>query len=67
MINGMVVGIVTDNVDPSGIVYLQVGYAIADMTAKAGFGMLIYFIARAKSKGTENSAVGESTAAPAMA
>ncbi|MEM6365519.1 MAG: bacteriorhodopsin-like [Planctomycetota bacterium] len=55
------------NVDPSGIVYLQVGYAIADMTAKAGFGMLIYFIARAKSKGTENSAVGESTAAPAMA
>lgn len=39
--------------DPSGIVALQVGYAIADMTAKAGFGLLIYFIARAKSKGTE--------------
>lgn len=36
-------------VDPSGIVALQVGYAIADMTAKAGFGVLIYFIARAKS------------------
>lgn len=34
--------------DPSGIVGLQVGYAIADMTAKAGFGVLIYFIARAK-------------------
>ena len=36
-------------VDASGIVFLQVGYAIADMTAKAGFGVLIYFIARAKS------------------
>ncbi len=36
-------------VDPSGIVALQIGYAIADMTAKAGFGVLIYFIARAKS------------------
>jgi bacteriorhodopsin len=34
--------------DPSGMVGLQVGYAIADMTAKAGFGVLIYFIARAK-------------------
>jgi hypothetical protein len=30
-------------------VALQVGYAIADMTAKAGFGLLVYFIARAKS------------------
>jgi len=37
------------SVDASGVVYLQVGYAIADMTAKAGFGILIYFIARAKS------------------
>jgi hypothetical protein len=36
-------------VDASGVVALQVGYAIADMTAKAGFGILIYFIARAKS------------------
>jgi bacteriorhodopsin len=39
-------------VDASGIVFLQVGYAIADMTAKAGFGVLIYFIARAKSSDT---------------
>ena len=37
------------SVDASGVVYLQIGYAIADMTAKAGFGILIYFIARAKS------------------
>jgi bacteriorhodopsin len=33
-----------------GVVGLQVGYAIADMTAKAGFGVLIYFIARAKTQ-----------------
>jgi len=37
------------DVDASGVVGLQVGYAIADMTAKAGFGLLIYAIARAKS------------------
>jgi len=43
------------SVDGSGIVGLQIGYAIADMTAKAGFGVLIYFIARAKSKGLDNS------------
>jgi bacteriorhodopsin len=42
------------NADASGIVGLQVGYAIADMTAKAGFGILIYFIARAKSKGVDS-------------
>ncbi len=34
--------------NPNYIVALQVGYAIADVTAKAGFGVLIYFIARAK-------------------
>jgi bacteriorhodopsin len=34
----------------AGIVGLQIGYAIADMTAKAGFGVLIYFIARAKTQ-----------------
>jgi bacteriorhodopsin len=34
----------------NGIAALQIGYAIADMTAKAGFGVLIYLIARAKSK-----------------
>ena len=52
-------------VDPSGIVGLQIGYAIADMTAKAGFGLLIYFIARAKSKGIAAS-TGNSTS-PALA
>ncbi len=43
------------DVDPSGVVALQVGYAIADMLAKAGFGVLIYFIARVKSVGVEAS------------
>ena len=37
-------------VGASGVVGLQIGYAIADMTAKAGFGVLIYLIAKAKSK-----------------
>jgi len=45
-------------VDASGVVFLQVGYAIADMTAKAGFGILIYFIARAKSSDVVESADG---------
>jgi len=36
--------------DPSGLVALQVGYTIADITAKAGYGLLIYFIAIAKSE-----------------
>jgi bacteriorhodopsin len=54
-------------VDASGIVGLQVGYAIADMTAKAGFGMLIYFIARAKSRGNEHVVDEQTTAAPAAA
>ena len=31
-----------------GLVGIQVGYAIADITAKAGFGVLIYLIAKAK-------------------
>jgi len=43
-------------VGANGVVGLQIGYAIADMTAKAGFGVLIYFIARAKSKKTAGEA-----------
>ena len=34
---------------PMGETLLQVGYTIADITAKAGFGLVIYKIARAKS------------------
>jgi bacteriorhodopsin len=42
-------------VGADGVVALQIGYAIADMTAKAGFGVLIYFIARAKSSKTASA------------
>ena len=34
----------------SGVVAVQVGYSLADMIAKAGFGTLIYFIALEKTK-----------------
>jgi bacteriorhodopsin len=34
----------------AGMIGLQVGYTIADITAKAGFGIVIYLIARAKSE-----------------
>jgi bacteriorhodopsin len=33
-----------------GVVGTQIGYAIADMLAKAGFGLLIFFIARTKTE-----------------
>ncbi|MEO0529151.1 MAG: bacteriorhodopsin-like [Planctomycetota bacterium] len=51
-------------VGAGGIVGLQIGYAIADMTAKAGFGVLIYFIARAKSS---ESVVPGASGSPAVA
>lgn len=44
--------------DPTGLVALQIGYAIADMTAKAGFGVLIYFIARAKTSADAEKGIG---------
>lgn len=44
--------------DASGIVGLQIGYAIADMTAKAGFGVLIFFIARAKTAADAEKGIG---------
>lgn len=57
--------------DATGIVGLQVGYAIADMTAKAGFGVLIYFIARAKTSADAEKGIGlndiPAVAAPATA
>lgn len=42
----------------TGILGLQIGYTIADITAKAGFGVVIYMIARAKS---EHETQSEST------
>lgn len=37
----------------AGRTAIQVGYTLADLTAKAGFGLVIYAIARAKSTDTE--------------
>jgi len=46
---GAIPGIVGEQ-SALGVVGIQVGYAIADITAKAGFGVLIYLIARAKTE-----------------
>ncbi|KAJ3048759.1 hypothetical protein HK102_012638 [Quaeritorhiza haematococci] len=57
-----------DGGDASYVVALQIGYAIADITAKAGFGVLIYFIARAKTEAlTDGDQSGLGAAVPAMA
>jgi hypothetical protein len=42
---------------------LQVGYTIADITAKVGLGLFIYFIARAKTEADLASAETASEAA----
>ncbi len=44
---GAIPGIIPEK-SSLGVVGTQLGYAIADITAKAGFGLLIFFIARAK-------------------
>jgi len=41
---------VTGTTSPLGQVALQIGYSIADITAKVGYGLLIYAIARVKSE-----------------
>jgi bacteriorhodopsin len=48
-----------DGMSSGAFLGLQVGYTIADITAKAGFGVVIYFIARRKSEleGYETTAV----------
>jgi bacteriorhodopsin len=53
---------------PGAVVGLNIGYAIADITAKAGFGVFIYFIARAKSEAEgleESPSAMRGTPAPA--
>jgi bacteriorhodopsin len=52
----------------SAEVALQVGYSIADITAKCGYGLMIYFIAKAKMEADAANAVAQATdAAPARA
>lgn len=49
--------------EATGLVALNVGYAIADITAKAGFGLMIYSIARTKT--LEGGGSGQPQAAAA--
>lgn len=55
----------------AGVVAIQVGYSIADVTAKAGFGMLIYAVALTKSDlliaAQEKKAAGETESSAAAA
>lgn len=46
---GAIPGIVGER-SAFGVIGIQIGYAIADITAKAGFGVVIYMIAKAKSE-----------------
>lgn len=45
----------------SGMVGLQVGYTIADITAKAGMGLMIYAIALEKSRASNGNAYGHAS------
>jgi bacteriorhodopsin len=48
-------------------VALQVGYSLADVAAKCGYGIMIYAIARAKMTAEEHAAVGDAHSAPVRA
>ena len=52
---------------PAGEVAIQLGYSIADVTAKALFGVIIYFIAAAKSEAEGWKPGSEAGATPAAA
>ncbi len=45
----------------AGIVAAQVGYSIADVIAKCGYGIIIYWIARAKTEADADLKVGHET------
>lgn len=64
---GAIPGIVPER-SGLGVVGTQIGYAIADITAKAGFGLLIFFIARAKTEAlTDEERAEQAKAAFAIA
>jgi bacteriorhodopsin len=54
--------LVFGNLSGSGVVAVQVGYSLADIIAKAGFGTLIYFIALEKTKADGGRVVSLETA-----
>jgi hypothetical protein len=45
------------------VVAIQVGYSLADITAKCGYGLMIYGIARAKMEADGESVEGLAVAA----
>lgn len=51
----------------SALVGVQVGYSIADVLAKAGYGLMIFWIAKVKSEADEQEAVVPATATVATA
>lgn len=57
---------ITGTKSPVGQVALQIGYTIADITSKAGYGLLIYQIARVKSE-VEGFHLNEATVNPLVA
>jgi bacteriorhodopsin len=54
------------SIGPAAIVAIQVGYSIADITAKCGYGLMIYTIARAKME-ADSETVDAPAAIPAPA
>jgi len=62
---GAIPGLVPEK-SGAGMVGTQIGYAIADITAKAGFGLLIFFIARAKTEAMNDEERAEQLKAAAV-
>ncbi len=63
---GATPGIMTGDKTGLAVVGIQVGYAIADITAKAGFGVLIYLIAVRKTDALTHHELAEQTRAAAV-
>jgi bacteriorhodopsin len=51
----------------SAVVLVQIGYCIADVAAKCGYGVMIYAIARARMDAEGETEVGDAAPAPAFA
>jgi bacteriorhodopsin len=60
---GLPVWFGADFLGTAGVVAIQVGYSLADITAKCGYGLMIYGIARAKMEADGESVEGLALAA----
>ena len=52
---------------PEAVLSVQVGYSIADVAAKCGYGLVIYAIARAKTEAEGGLVPSDAEAKPAIA